>query len=137
MKKINFTIFSAIALTLLSCSENGPKVLNEKNISKQEFGEKWPFTVDKGLIQCVQYEIDGLAPDLTKGVIFIEDGKTYGVNGTAKSQGKTLGYEDILLILNDDLKMKEEAMRLGASEKDATVKMDISPILDEGLKLCE
>ena len=72
-----------------------------------------------------------------KGVIFIDGEKTYGINGTAKSQGEKLGYEDITTIISDDLKMKEDAMRLGASEKDATVKMDISPILDEGLKLCE
>ena len=137
MRKINFILLSILTFTIISCGGNGPKVLNEKAISKEEFGDKWPLTIEKGIIQCVQYEIDGVNPELMKGVILVDGEKTYGVNGTAKSQGKVLGYEDITTILSDDVKMKEEAMRLGASEKDATVKMDISPILDEGLKLCE
>lgn len=137
MRKINFILTFIFIFTIISCSNNGPKILNEKAISKEEFGDKWPLTVEKGIIQCVKYEVDGVNPELMKGVIFVYGEKIYGVNGTAKSQGKELGYEDITTIISDDIKMKEDAMRMGASEKDATVKMDISPILDAGLKLCE
>ena len=127
MRKINFTIISIIILTFFSCGENGPKILNEKPISKEQFGDKWPLAIEKGIIQCVQYETEGVSPELMRGVIFVDGEKKYGINGTAKSQGKNLGYEDITSIILDDIKMKEYAMKLGASEKDATVKMDISP----------
>lgn len=137
MKKLNSILLLIFTISVISCGNDGPVVLNEKSLTQKDFGDKWPLSVDNATVQCVQYNVDGVNPELMKGIILVVDGKTYGLNGTAKSQGSQLGYEDISTIWLDDLKMKEYAMKLGASEKDATVKMDISPILNEGLKLCE
>jgi len=53
-------------------------------------------------------------------VTFVVDGKTYGVNGTARADQDNL-----------DIQM------LWADAETAGLKKDISPLIDEGLKLCE
>lgn len=101
---------------------------SQKFVSRSMFGDKWPLTIDKGTLKCLDYG----------GVVFItEDGRIYGVNGTAKTYGKTAGYSDIEDIWADDLVTKKSLMEVGVSEEDATSKISIGPILDEGLKLCK
>lgn len=115
---------------LCSCSSelrtesDGP----QKFVSRSMFGSKWPLTIDKGTLKCLDYG----------GVVFItEDGSIYGVNGIAKSYGKTAGYSDLEDIWADDLETKKSLMEAGVSEKDASSKISIGPLIDEGLKLCE
>ena len=136
MKKFKIIQFLFLTLIITSCN-NGPKVLNEKKISSSEFGDKWPLTVDEGTLQCIQFEVNGINPDVLRGVIFKTKDKTYSVNGVAASHGVDYGFEEISVITKIDLKTKNEMMKLGVSEKDATIKMDNGFLLDEGLKLCE
>lgn len=103
-----------------------------RKISKQQMAEKWPFTVDSGVLSCVQYGDD----NVSQGVVFEANGVLYGVNGMAKSFGKNLGYKDIVDIWADDLVFKKEMMALGVSESKATVKIGIGDVLQAGLKLC-
>lgn len=139
MKTINLFFLSLLFITISSCKSdnNGVTVLNEKKITSTEYGEKWPLTVDEGILQCVQFEVEGLNPEILHGIIFKTNDKTYSVNGVAVTHGKNYGFEEISTITKIDLKTKNEMMKLGASEKDATIKMDIGFLLDEGLKLCE
>lgn len=136
MKKLKIILFLSLTLVITSCN-NGPKVLNEKKISSSEFGDKWPLTVDEGTLQCVQFEVNGVNPEVLRGVIFKTKDKTYSVNGVAASHGVDYGFEEISVITKVDLKTKNEMMKVGVSEKDATIKMDIGFLLEEGLKLCE
>lgn len=46
-------------------------------VSKPEFGDAWPFTVESGVVDCV----DGQA------AIFKHGGKVYQLNGFARSRG--------------------------------------------------
>lgn len=46
-------------------------------VSKSEFGDSWPFTVEGGVVDCV----DGQA------AVFKVEGKTYQLNGFARSRG--------------------------------------------------
>lgn len=125
-----FTIIILSQFILFSCN-SGSKTESdepEKFVSRSMFGKGWPLTVDNGTLKCLDYG----------GVVFIsEDGRTYGVNGTAKTYGKTAGYSDIEDIWADDLEAKKSLMEAGVPEEDADSKISIGPLLDEGLKLCK
>lgn len=79
-------------------------------ISKADLGEKWPFTVEQGEVRCLN----------AGEVVFIAEGTTYAVNGTA--EGRKL-YADIAPIWRDDPSYPG-------------LKVSIGPIIDLGLKLC-
>ncbi len=65
---------SALVLTIAitaACSER-----NSREVSRSEFGERWPFTVDRGVVRCDN-----------NAITFATDGNVYAVNGVAKSRG--------------------------------------------------
>ena len=96
-------------LMLLSCTsqkESGQK------LTKADFEDRWPLTVDEGIIDCVN-----------QAVIFKTNSKTYAVNGTATNSKK---YLDIIEIWGVD-----------TAYHDPNIRMDISPLIDVGLKLCK
>lgn len=127
------SLYIAIVLAqfiLFSCSNQSATESegSQKFVSRSMFRNKWPLTIDKGTLKCLDYG----------GVVFItEDGRIYGVNGTAKTYGKTAGYSDIEDIWADDLVTKKSLMEAGVPEEHASSKMDIGLLLEEGLKLCE
>lgn len=124
------TITILLQFILFSCNNQSATESDapQKFVSRSMFGDKWPLTIDKGTLKCLDYG----------GVVFIsEDGQIYGVNGTAKTYGKTAGYSDIENIWAEDLVTKKSLMEAGVSEEDASSKINIGPLLDEGLKLCK
>lgn len=50
-------------------------------VSRAEFGEKWPLTVDDGVLACDQ------SSSALGAVVFSSGGRRYALNGTAKGQG--------------------------------------------------
>jgi len=46
-------------------------------VSEKEFGEKWPFTVSQGYVNCLS----------GKSAVFAHNGTTYQLNGAARNQG--------------------------------------------------
>lgn len=123
-----------IAFGLVSCGSND-NTLGEKKITKEQYGAKWPFTVSEGTLKCIQYDAEDVNPEMIQGVIFETNGKIYGLNGTAKSWGKKLGYAKIEEIWADDTIQINQLISAGVSRENAMVKMDIGIIIDEGLKL--
>jgi hypothetical protein len=121
---------------LISCGSND-NILGEKRITKEQFGEKWPFTVSEGTLKCIQYDAKDVNPKMVQGIIFEVNGKIYGLNGVAKSWGKKLGYSQVEEIWANDREQMNQLIEAGVSEKDATIKMDIGVIINEGLKLCK
>jgi len=87
---------------------------NEVRITKDDFGDDWPFTVDEGVLA-------GNGSGGIGEVIFTVDGVTYAVNGTARGTGK---YTEIDEIWADDPEL-------------AGLKKNIGPIIDRGLELCQ
>jgi hypothetical protein len=87
-------------------------------ITKRELGTKWPFTVTSGQLECIKGQ----------AVIFHANGKIYGVNGFAKS----LGYAAIDPIWRGDPEMK----KLLAGTGSFIPKVDIGPVINKGLSLC-
>lgn len=139
MKTIKLIFFSLLFVIFNACkSDNGGlNVLNEKKITSSEYGEKWPLTIDEGILQCIQFEVEGINPEILRGIVLKTDNKTYSVNGVAVTHGVDFGFEEISTITKVDEKTKKEMMSVGVSEKDATIKMDIGFLLEEGQKLCK
>lgn len=104
----------------------------QKQVSKEMFGDDWPLTVDSGVLKCVS----------GSAVIFISAGKSYGINGFAKS----LGYQDIEPIWKEDKSFLEMVKVVAKSEgitQDEALeimgglpKINIGPLIDAGLELC-
>ena len=85
---------------------------NSQPVSRANFGEEWPLTVDSGVLSC-----EGAG-----SVYFTaDDGRRYAVNGTAMTAG--------------------DAQRINAIWADnptgLSPKKNIGPLIDGGLKLCE
>ena len=84
---------------------------NEALMTSDELGEDWPLTVDEGIVRC-----EGAGE-----VYFEADGTTYAVNGTARGASDA---PEIDQIWADDPEIKG-------------LKINIGPIIDRGLELCE
>jgi hypothetical protein len=79
------------------------------SVSESTWTGDWPFTVPQGVLMCA-------APDR---VTFSADGTMYAVNGSAKSTGQ---FEDLAAIWKDS--------------DFPGVKVDIGPMIQQGLALC-
>lgn len=130
--KTTFSLIASLILILTGCSSSNDETdvnlepstdKTMQEISKDDFGEKWPFTVDKGILKC-----DGAA------VTFTVEGKEYPINGVA-SQKTVYKTEDIWAY---DDKMIQGFIDAGMTEDEIEPKprKSIAPIIDAGLKLC-
>jgi hypothetical protein len=107
-----------------------------RRLTKAEFGEKWPLSVDEGVVRCLAMSV----------VVFEANGKTYAVNGTAKGLAKERGFLSIDSIWLEDPKFTEMAKEIAASQGRPLVdvmkemgppsRINIGPILDSGIALC-
>jgi Protein of unknown function (DUF2511) len=56
-----------------------------RRVTASEFGDRWPFTVAEGEIDCIRGpEESGRRLD---AIVFRSGGKTYGLNGAAERRG--------------------------------------------------
>ena len=85
-----------------------------KEISKEDYKELWPFTVDKGILRCIEIKVSSLT---VHPIILEVNGKNYAINGAAKNWAKRNGYSD-----------SDEIWNSGFS---------IGHIIEDGIKLCE
>ena len=114
--RIRFLALAAV-LALAGCGgrDNGQgsaATTGSQTVSRADFGEEWPLTVDSGVLSC-----EGAG-----SVYFTaDDGRRYAVNGTAMTAGDA---QRIDAIWADD--------PTGLSPK-----KNIGPLIDDGLKLCE
>jgi len=84
---------------------------NRRIISSSDLPGEWMLTVDSGELLCIP----------PKKVVFVApDGTEYGVNGTAKG----FGYPEITPIWKDNPAIEG-------------TKVNIGPLIEEGLKLCQ
>lgn len=135
MKNVN-TLVTLIIFTFLlySCSDSKKSVqeteqsTTENMIYKADYGENWPFTVDKGILKCV-----------SQGVIFIANGKTYAVNGTALNFATQYGYSEMDEIWAYDTIMMKQLVAAGFSNEEAEknkTRISVDKIIKDGLNLC-
>lgn len=104
--------------TLASCggsrsdsAQEGGGSSNAALMSRDQLGSDWPLTVDEGAVRC-----EGAGE-----VYFEATGQTYAVNGTAMGMSD---LPDIDAIWADD-------------PETPGLKINIGPIIDRGLKLCD
>lgn len=79
------------------------------------FGRQWPLTVPAVVVAC----------PVSSAVVARVDGVTYAVNGTAKTFADEYGWRDGI----DPIWAPDPQLR--------GLKIDISPVLDYDLDLCE
>ena len=124
MKKV----LSTLALMSISCF-----AVSGTAIDSASYGEKWPFTVESGVVACLK----------NNSVIFVANNTEYALNGVASS----LGYQPLEPIWKYDVEFlayqKEAAISEGKSLEDiqkemgGTPRINIGDILKTGLELCD
>ena len=127
-------IYSLAAISIISFSSctgetesQSDEVSHEKVVSRSMYGTEWPLTVESGSLKCLGYG----------GVVFISNGRIYGLNGTAKTYGRDKGYADLKTIWADDSTLIKSLIAVGATEEEASAKISIQPLIKDGLELCE
>jgi len=125
------TIITFLLVPAISFAESA------RPLSKVQFGDKWPLSVDKGVVKCL--------PIGNGAVVFEAKGKVYAVNGTARGFAKKRGFLLIDEIWINDPNYHQMIKEIAASEKKPVkeimkiikpTKVSISPILDSGVSLC-
>jgi hypothetical protein len=114
MKVLSVSKLLVLAGSLVACACSGTvDPQSEQRISRAQFGDDWPFTVTEGLLRC----------DRGTFVVFVANGKTYAINGSAKGAANREGYVDFESIWRPD--------------ETPGLKVSISPVIEAGLKLCQ
>lgn len=112
----SLTLVLTVILAVLSagCGTGGVK------IARTEYGDKWPFTVNEGILSCRD---TGRTVGTTRmiEITFTANGVVYAVNGTAK---QNRSYSNIDAIWADDPSLPG-------------TKKNIGPIIDRGLALAK
>lgn len=132
MKKFYIVTAFMLVLPLVVHAEN------QQKISKQQFGTKWPLSVSSGIVKCL--------PIGRGAVVFKSEEKIYALNGIAKGVAENHGFSNIEEIWLDDPefhKIAEEAARVEGVPVEKAIKLmggptkiDIAPLLDSGVRLC-
>lgn len=89
--------------------ENQSVSADTGEISREEYGENWPFTVDSGRLECWR----------GPAAVFVTDGTVYQLNGVAKQ----MGHAPIDPIWRDNPAIPGTKISLG-------------PVIQRALKLC-
>jgi hypothetical protein len=89
--------FALVVLVLLAaCAPQATPTPTPRGrlVTRAEFGERWPFTVESGVLDCI-----GVGE-----AVFRVGNVTYAINGTARSWADRHGYVDLAdsLIWRDD-----------------------------------
>ena len=109
MKRTLAATAAFLALALTACGGTGSGDGDGVTVSRSEYGDSWPLTVDSGTLRC----------EPPSAVVFKVDGTDYGVNGMAK----TNGYADIAPIW-------------AADPSGNAPKKNIAALIQRGLELC-
>lgn len=109
-------IFAAISNRTSPENSSLPNTTGEF-ISLEEYGRKWPLTIQQGHLNCRSRTI---ARYEKKDVTITLDGKTWALNGSARGSGDFLPLEDI---------WRDNPEIEGA-------KMSVGDIIGRGLRLC-
>ncbi|MDB1088023.1 DUF2511 domain-containing protein [Streptomyces sp. ACA25] len=84
----------ALLVMVAACSGGSTPQDTGLHVTRADFGDEWPFTVDVGLLSCE--EVPG-----SLAVLFTHDGITYSVNGPATMWAAENGWADKRPIWSD------------------------------------
>jgi len=116
-------LIARIALTtgLVSLTWAGSLAGSGVEVTAAEYGDKWPFTVDHGLLRC----------EFPSRVVFRTNDVDFAVNGSAASR-----YAKIEPIWRVNTKM-QEAFKAAGAASDFVPRINIGPMIQRGLELCD
>ena len=104
-----------------------------RHVSRADFGDAWPLTVEGGTLRCKRLVIKGVRANLD-AVTFEAEGKVYSVNGVASSW--KMGREiDPIWAAPEPLMVRNPSPPPEFINV-ATPKKSIGPLIDAGLALC-
>jgi|SRR6267143_4487554 len=107
-----------ITLLWLVLVASSRAIAGTATIRAADYGDRWPFTVSEGIIECTPFR------ESLHVLTFTSGGQTYGLNGTARNLAREKGNAEITVIWKDD-------------PKNGGAKINIGPIIDKALSLCE
>jgi len=121
--KLQYWVLAIVVLQALSTAAHA----NDRTVSRSQFGDEWPFTVEEGTLRCSDNE-----------VTFSTNGVQYAVNGSAKSAG----YASMDTIWQPNTELIQEmadamGMTLEEAMKEFTFKISVGPVIESGLELCK
>ena len=118
-KRMAILAVALVAIVPAAAEAGGTGDKPAVTVTKKQYGKRWPFTVPSGQLYC-----HGLGGGLGEVMFRVPFPSTnagvYGVNGLARTRLKLPGITKI---------WRKNPNIPGA-------RIDISPILDRGLKLC-
>ena len=79
--KFGLAIIGILTVAMPTAYAGGSSV----EISQSEYGDKWPFTVSRGRLECIP----------SSKVVFHARGRTYAVNGVARNDYSLDNMRDI------------------------------------------
>lgn len=116
--RLKTTLAAAVLLLASAAAQAQPSTQpgTYQVVTRATFAGPWPLTVEQGTLSCYR----------GRAIIFTSGGRTYAVNGTALSVGKSLGYawERINPIWRD-------------SPDIPGTKVHVSALISAGQKLCK
>ena len=104
----------AVPILILTCVAILAEPAGVK-ITRSEYGEAWPFTIDEGYLDC----------ERGSAVVFRSEGTTYGMNGPGIQT-----HQPIDPIWRDDPRVAGDPRLRG-------LKVNVGDLIDRGLELCE
>lgn len=93
----------------------------DKPVKQGEFGDAWPFTVASGSVAC----------ERGAGAIFKTNGKTYALNGMAKS----MGFQELTPIWRINPALKAYPMT-GKNGEKIYARVSLTEMIDLALSQC-
>lgn len=114
---LGIAVLPAAALSL-TAAWGGDDLDNSRGIevTRSEYGDNWPFTVESGTLHCTAYS----------KVLIRADGVDYAVNGLVAGDPRFRNVRPIWAIWRDNPNPDAEGP-----------KVNIGPITQRGLSLCE
>jgi hypothetical protein len=105
-----------------------------RRISRADFGDKWPLTVEPGTLACSEIIVTGWTGPRLLAVTFETGSRSFPLNGVARSHKPGPNIDSITspgepIWVTDPI--TKEKVDVGPPLK------NIGPLIDTGLKLCE
>ena len=100
--------YLGVLLLLPACSSG--KGFAEKEVSRADYGAKWPLTTDDGLIGCEPGNV----------LTFTTNGRTYGLQRVSAGIAVPAGFR-----------------RIWAHDASSGARRDLSPLVDDARELCD
>lgn len=109
---------AALSVGVLGCGSASADPSRGATVTRADFGDRWPFTVDQGVLRC----------EPPSQVVFSSGGVDYAVNGMARGDMRARGWQEIDGIWAPNTDPEVAGMDL---------KISVGPLIERGLELCD